>query len=109
LASIGELFGLGCGSNDDLTDAGAALWLSGIPSWARAEVTFWTTEGPSCSALSGFLDDPNDGVVEMAAGQLSGATNMGHVTGWCHSTGMSAPANYTDSARNVEMDAEAAR
>ena len=83
--------------------------LAGIPSWARAEVSYWTTSGSGCSGISFLLDDPDDGVVEMANGQLSGANNMGHLTGWCHSTGMSAPANYTDSARNAEMDAEAAR
>jgi hypothetical protein len=34
---------------------------------------------------------------------------MGHVTGWCHTTGMTYPANYTDHARNQEMNAQAAR
>ena len=95
-----------------LSDTGAALWLAGIPSWARAEVTYWTTQnsGGACNFLTSlFLDSPNDGVVERAKGQLPGGTNAGHVVGWCHTTGMSNPANYLDSVRNVERDAAAAR
>jgi hypothetical protein len=112
LANLGAIFGAGCGENFDLSESGAALWLSGIPSWARVEVWFWTTQnsGSACNSLTNFfLDSPNDGVVEMAKGVLAGGNNEGHVSGWCHTTGMSNPASYTDSSRNVVMDAEAAR
>jgi hypothetical protein len=34
---------------------------------------------------------------------------MGHKSGWCHTTGMSNPASYTDHVRNAEMNAQAAR
>jgi hypothetical protein len=34
---------------------------------------------------------------------------MGHTVGWCHTTGMSNPANYTDHTRNQSMNAAAAR
>lgn len=112
LAGLGGIFGIGCGANDDLSSSGAAVWLSGIPSWARAEVSYWTTQnsGSACNGLTNlFLSSPNDGVVERSKGQLTGATNMGHITGWCHSTGMSNPPNYTDATRNAERNAAAAR
>ncbi|MEZ6209753.1 MAG: hypothetical protein R3B46_00685 [Phycisphaerales bacterium] len=63
-----------------------------------------------CNFLSDFfLTDPDDGVVEMVAGQLPGANNMGHKAGWCHTTGMQDPAQYTDTVRNATMNANAAR
>jgi hypothetical protein len=109
LASLGSF---ACGVNDNMTPSGAAAWLAGIPSWARAEVSYWTTSnsGPVCNLLTSlFLSAPQDGTVEQFRGQLPGAHNMGHVTGWCHTTGMSNPAGYTDSARNLQMNAQAAR
>lgn len=109
LASLG---GFACGVNDNMTPGGAATWLAGIPSWARAEVFYWTTSnsGSVCNFFTGlFLDDPEDGTIEMVRGQLPGATNMGHVVGWCHTTGMSNPANYTDAVRNGERNTQAAR
>jgi hypothetical protein len=112
LAGLGGIFGVGCGSNDNMSDNGAAIWLAGIPSWARAEVYYWTTQnsGSSCNIFTGlFLDSPNDGVVEKNKGQLSGGTDLGHISGWCHTTGMSSPASYLDQVRNMERDAAAAR
>ncbi len=109
LASLGSF---ACGVNNDMTPAGSATWLAGIPSWARAEVYFWTTSnsGSACQFLTDFfLTNPEDGTVEQFRGQLPGGNGMGHVTGWCHTTGMSNPANYTDHARNLSMDAAAAR
>lgn len=43
LAAIGEIFGAGCGANQNLTYSGAATWLAGIPTWARAKVFYHTT------------------------------------------------------------------
>lgn len=109
LASWG---GLACGVNNDMTLAGSATWLAGIPTWARAEVYYWTTSdaGSVCSFFpSLLLTDPEDGTVEQIHGQLPGANNMGHTTGWCHTTGMSYPASYTDHVRNQAMNAAAAR
>jgi hypothetical protein len=109
LASLGSF---ACGVNNDMTPAGAATWLAGIPSWARAEVYYWTTSdsGSACNFFTSlFLGDPEDGTVEKDRGQLPGGNSMGHVTGWCHTTGMTYPANYTDHARNQEMNAQAAR
>lgn len=56
-------------------------------------------------ATDPFLSDPDDGVVERAAGQLPGANNRGHKTGWCHTTSMRDPGQTTDSARNADMNA----
>lgn len=112
IAALGGIFGAGCGPNDDLAPAGSLLWLAGIPSWAREEVHYWTTstDGLWCLFLSQLLlGNPNDGVVEQSRGQLPGANNMGHVEGWCHTTAMNDPPQVTDTARNLEMDAEAAR
>jgi hypothetical protein len=85
-----------CGVNDDMTTSGAPVWLAGIPTWARAEVSYWTTQnsGSACNFLTNLvLGSPNDGTVEKDRGQLPGANSMGHVTGWCHTPGMSYPAN----------------
>jgi len=117
LALLGEIFGAGCGYNYDMTYSGAAAWLSGIPSWARAKVHYSTTSFTDvwwrydyCNAATDlFLNDPDDGVVERAYAQLSGANNRGHKTGWCHTSGMRDPAQTSDSARNSEMNANAAR
>lgn len=117
LAAIGSVFGAGCGTNNDLTYSGAAAWLANIPSWARAKVSYHTTSFTDvwyrvdyCSlATDLFLGDPEDGVVERAYAQLPGAINLGHKTGWCHSSGMRDPAQTGDSARNANMNANAAR
>jgi len=117
LAVLGEIFGAGCGTNFDLTYDGSALWLSGIPSWARSRVYYHTTAFKDvwwrydyCHLVSDlFLDDPDDGVVERWAGQLSGAHNLGHKSGWCHTTGMRDPAQYNDHTRNANMNANANR
>ena len=109
LASLGFF---ACGVNDDMTTSGAPVWLAGIPTWARKEVYYWTTQnsGSVCNFFTSLvLSSPNDGTIEMVKGQLPGAHSMGHKLGWCHTTGMSNPASYTDHVRNVEMNAQAAR
>ncbi len=109
LASFGFL---ACGNNANLTPAGSSTWLAGIPSWARAQVFTWTTSnsGSACYGLVDFiLANPEDGTVEKTRGELPSGNNMGHITGWCHTTGMSNPANYTDAARNALMNTNAAR
>ena len=117
LALLGQIFGAGCGSNYDMTYSGAASWLSGIPSWARAKVHYSTTSFTDvwyrydyCNVATDlFLNDPDDGVVERAYAQLPGANNRGHKTGWCHTSGMRDPAQTSDSARNSEMNTNASR
>ena len=117
LAAIGSVFGAGCGTNNDLTYSGAAAWLANIPSWARGKVYYHTTSFTDvwyrydyCSlATDLFLGDPEDGVTEQSYGQLPGAINLGHKTGWCHTSGMRDPAQTGDAARNANMNANAAR
>ena len=116
IAFLGEIFGSGCGTNFDLTPEGSALWLAGIPSASRAEVSYWTTSFEDgfgfdfCNFVTDFLlNDPDDGVVERERGQLPGAVNMGHTEGQCHTTGMRDPAQYSDVSRNIEMNTNAAR
>jgi hypothetical protein len=117
LALLGQIFGAGCGSNYDLTYSGAAAWLANIPSWARAKVYYHTTSFTDvwyrydyCNiATDPFLSDPDDGVVERAYAQLTGANNLGHKTGWCHTSGMRDPSQTTDSSRNSNMNSNAAR
>ena len=95
-----------------MTPSGSATWLAGIPSWARAEVYTFTTSnsGAACNLFTGILlTDPEDGTVEKIRAELPGGNNLGHTLGWCHTTGMSNPASYTDHTRNHAMDAAASR
>lgn len=117
LAAIGEIFGAGCGANYDLSYSGASVWLAGIPGWARAKVFYHTTSFTDvwyrydyCQLASDLLlSDPDDGVVERDYAQLAGANNLGHKTGWCHTSGMRDPAQTSDAARNSVMNQNAAR
>ncbi len=118
IAAIGGFFGVQCGSNSNMTYSGASSWLSGIPSWARSKVNYYTTGFRSthwwvndyCNfAADLVLSDPEDGTTERAYGQLSGASNRGHTSGQCHVDGMRDPAQYRDSGRNGTMNSNAAR
>jgi hypothetical protein len=117
LAMIGDVFGAGCGTNWNMTYDGASLWLSGIPTWARNRVYYHTTSFATAwwrydychLGTDMFLSDPEDGTTERAYGQLPGANNMGHKTGWCHTASMRDPAQYTDSSRNSNMNTYANR
>lgn len=117
LAALGNWFGVGCGTNDNLTYSGASSWLAGIPSWARAKVNYYTTSFTDvwyrydyCNmATDVVLSDPEDGTTERAYGQLSGAYNRGHTTGQCHTAGMRDPAQYSNYSRNSTMNSNAAR
>jgi len=118
LAALGGIFGVGCGTNTDLTYTGAANWLAGISTASRAKVNFHTTSfkltnwwtNDYCNFASDLvLGDPEDGTTEQANGQLSGGINRGHVTGQCHTDGMRDPAQVRDASRNNTMNANAAR
>ncbi len=118
LAALGGIFGVGCGSNTDLTYNGAANWLAGISTASRGKVNYYTTSFKStnwwtndyCNFASDLvLGDPEDGTTEQANGQLSGGVNRGHVTGQCHTDGMRDPAQVRDASRNTTMNSNAAR
>ena len=116
-AVLGQIFGVGCGTNFDLTYSGAASWLAGIPSWARDDVNYYTTAFKDywwrydyCHLVTDLLlNDPDDGTTEKSRGQLSGGINRGHKSKWCHTSGMRDPAQTTDSSRNSTMNSNAAR
>jgi len=118
LADLGAVFGLGCGSNYDLSRAGAANWLAKIPIHARKDVYFYTTQyddywwllSNNCVTASNLiLNKPNDGTTERKFAELPGATAAGHKKAWCHTNGMKYPPQCTDAARNKEMNERAAR
>ncbi|ATB56915.1 conditioned medium factor [Xanthomonas citri pv. fuscans] len=118
LAAVGSWFGVGCGTNSDMTYDGAKAWLAGIPADARAKVNYYTTSfaktnwytNDYCNAASDLvLNDPEDGTVEQVNAQLPGGVNRGHTTGQCHTTGMRDPAQYLDANRNAVMNTNAAR
>ncbi|MDW7713716.1 choice-of-anchor X domain-containing protein [Xanthomonas euvesicatoria] len=118
LAAVGSWFGVGCGTNSDMTYDGAKAWLADIPADARAKVNYYTTSfaktnwytNDYCNAASDLvLNDPEDGTVEQVNAQLPGGVNRGHTTGQCHTTGMRDPAQYLDANRNAVMNANAAR
>ncbi len=110
LASLGFF---ACGVNNNLTTGGGPVWLAGIPSWARAEVYYHTTEEGGFFACQLFtallLANPEDGTTERSRGQLPGAQNEGHVSGWCHTVLMADPPQCADGGRNSVMDGLAAR
>jgi len=116
-ADLGDIFGIGCGSNSDLSRDGAVVWLAGISMEARAHVYYYTTTyvqgsffGDYCSLpMNLILQWPNDGVTELVYARLVGGHNMGNKEKWCHTTNMGYPAQYDDNARNREMNAAAAR
>ena len=117
LAALGQVFGVQCGANYDMTTTGAAAWLATIPTAVRAKAYTHTTtftDNPFsydyCNALTdGFLTDPEDGVTEHSAGHITGANNMGLKTGWCHIAGMRDPAQATDTERNAVINTQGAR
>jgi len=119
LAAIGDVFGAGCGKNNNLTTSGSATWLAGIPTWARNAVNYHTTSFTVTSqwwindycnfATDLILDDPEDGVIEKSKGQLSGGINRGHKVGWCHTLDMDDDGQTSDSSRNATMSANASR
>ena len=117
IAALGEIFGIQCGANYDMTYDGAAYWLSFVPGWSRAATWSWTTSFADDSwwwdychiAADLILSDPEDGTVESFAGQLDGSNYMGLKEGWCHISNMSDPPQVLDTVRNAEIDLEAAR
>lgn len=116
-ANLGSIFGIGCGSNVDLSRDGAVNWLAGISAASRKSVHYYTTTyqqgnffGDWCSfPMNLVLQWPNDGVVELSYAQLSGAMNMGNKEKSCHTTDMTYTPQYDDSTRNAEMNKNAAR
>lgn len=116
IADLGEVFGIQCGANYDMTYDGSAQWASYLPSWSRASTWVWSTTFEDgwfydyCNLFSDvLLWDPEDGVVEVSGAHLAGTNDMGTKEGWCHIENMADPAQTYDPTRNGEMNAEGAR
>eukprot|EP00163_Fabomonas_tropica_P027294 TRINITY_DN5210_c1_g2_i2.p1 TRINITY_DN5210_c1_g2~~TRINITY_DN5210_c1_g2_i2.p1 ORF type:complete len:686 (+),score=197.90 TRINITY_DN5210_c1_g2_i2:309-2366(+) len=116
LASLGSVFGIGCGDNTDLTHDGAQLWLQGIPMEARKDMYYYTTQYKGghlvnyCNiAANAVLKWPNDGVTETVDSELEGGNYVSHQEAWCHTVGMAWPQQCTDKAKNKVISDNAAR
>ncbi len=118
LAAMGNWFGVGCGTNNNMTYSGASSWLAGVPASSRAKVNYhttsfrltnWYTNDYCQFATDLVLSDPEDGTTEQAYGQLPSGVNRGHVTGQCHTAGMRDLQQTLDTGRNSTMSTNAAR
>lgn len=113
LAGIGGVFGMGCGSNTDLTYDGASLWLKSIPPSKAQQVYYYTTtygsKGYCAWGANMVLTTPNDGTTEIKYAALPGGNSAGSKSDWCHTTEMVYPAQCADATRNAEMNSNAAR
>ena len=110
IASIGKIFGAGCGTNTDLSVDGAQKWLKTIPETSQTKVYYYTTQNPAngkacSSAMDWILYRPNDGTSEARyVTALTKANNMGLTYGWCHTSDMTYPPQCTDPTRNAELN-----
>jgi len=110
-ANLGEMFGIGCGENYQLTLDGAKTWAKDILPEVKSHVYYYTTSykqgnlfGDYCSmAMNAVLQWPNDGVTENKYATFSGANNLGNKEKWCHTVDLGYAAQYTDETRNREM------
>jgi len=117
LANLGEIFGVGCGSNNDLSLDGAANWLTGISPDTAREIYFYTTTyeqgkffGDYCNLpINLVLQWPNDGTAELKFAKIANGNNMGNKEKQCHTDGMAYVAQYMDVSRNTQMNSAAAR
>jgi len=120
LADLGWLFGLGCGSNFDLSRDGANLWYSKIPKnvgGPQSSVYYYTTRYvnnwwffSNCVTASNLvLSKPNDGTCELKYAMLDNGNGQSTTEGWCHATGMKYPPQTSDPTRNKEMNMYAGR
>jgi len=114
-ADLIKLFGVSCGSNDDLTKNGATLWLKDIAMEHRNHVHYYRTRYPDgflqyCNlATQLVLSKPNDGLAEEGLSVLDGGVNMGIKDKWCHSVSMKYSPQCLDRDRNMDMNKNAAR
>lgn len=116
-AALGKIFGVGCGSNSDLTRDGAVNWLTGISNDSREAVHFYTTTykqgnffGDYCSLpMNVILQWPNDGTTELKYATLPGATNEGNTEQECHISQMQYEPQTDDDPRNIDLNKLAAR
>ncbi|KAG2389303.1 hypothetical protein C9374_013863 [Naegleria lovaniensis] len=108
VAGIGNVVGIGCGSQSDLTYDGASKWLSSIPLAARQKVWYsYTVYKPYswCSLpANAVLKWPNDGTCEKARATVEGANLQDTKTAWCHTADMKYKCQCLDTERNALMN-----
>jgi hypothetical protein len=108
LASIGSIFNIGCGSNDDLTHDGAERWLATISADARKNVYYYTSQYKPWSwcnlAANAVLSWHNDGTTENSRNDLVGATLVNHVEGYCHTADMKYPPQCQNHEQNQQIN-----
>ena len=117
VASFTRIFGIGCGGNSDLSRDGAANWISGISTFQRREIYFYTTTYLNKAGFPRFcnlgtnllLSNPNDGITELSSSMLPNGNNEGNTVKQCHSVSMEYLAQYDDRERNIEMNRLAAK
>lgn len=106
LASIGSVFGIGCGKNNDLTHNGAERWLATISADARKNVYYYTSQYKPYSycnlAANAVLAWPNDGTTELDYAKLEGGNKVNHLEGYCHTEGM----KYGPQCQNHDQNRE---
>lgn len=117
-ADFGKVFGLGCGSNYDMSRDGAVLWMAGISKVALDQANYYTTQydkgglfgnGWCNMIVNALINNPNDGTTELVYATLSSGNHRDHTIGQCHIDGMNWPPSFWDHSRNAEMNREAAR
>jgi len=116
-ANLAKSFGVGCGSNFDLSLDGSKLWEPTIRDATRTQIYFYTTTyelgnffGDYCNmAVNMVLEWPNDGVSELEYARMNLAKDMGNTEKQCHTTDMSYTAQYYDHNRNRNMNSLAGR
>jgi len=120
IGSIASVFGLGCGSNSDLSVDGSINWLSKLNIYTYSSVYYYTTTYDTSSIFSEYcslVTSPlligfDDGVTSLNSGQLTNqnvvANNMGNTEGQCHTIDMLYPASYADIDRAKTMYLNAA-
>lgn len=118
LTVIGDLIGIGCGFQEDLSEDGADKWLSTIPLEVRSNIYYYLTADrdvceffldPRClqfcqAGTALLLTEPEDGVVEAIRSQLEGGNDQGVAFEQCHTGDMNFPDQTKDETRNTEMD-----
>jgi len=117
LADLGDIFGIGCGSNNDLSLDGSRSWLTGITLDTRQLCYFYTTTyeqgkffGDWCNLpINAILQWPNDGTTEIKNAPMVGGVNLGNTEKECHTTSMSYPPQYRNPTRNQKISRDAAR
>jgi len=112
-ANLGKAFGVGCGTNYDMSVDGATLWATGLTPETQNLVYFYTTTykrnqffGDYCNlAVNLILKWPNDGTTELDLAQLPHGNNMGNTEQQCHTAGMKYIAQTADPARLQAINA----